>query len=179
MPLVIVFTMFDLIVANVHSHGNEYEKARAAAYRTWEGRCRTLFGNVPAEIVSGNYSPVCLSCRRVVSHLTLYSAQPGFGDLIVKLVATTHKVITGHSYDISVSSEAQRTESQMSPVALAWSVSQRVSRVIKVDATIECVNFISTLDLFFSYYATELGKGVSGLCLFHNKGQLNKIILPT
>jgi hypothetical protein len=147
-PLVIAFTMFDLIIANVPSHGNEYEKARAGAYMTCEGRCRTLFGNERAEIVSGNYSPVCLSCRRVVLHLTLYSAQPGFGDLIVKLVATTYEVIIGHSHDISVSSEAQRTESQMSPVTLAWSVSQRVSRGIKVQATIECVTSFLLLDVF-------------------------------
>ena len=147
MPLVIVFTMFDLIVTNVPSHGNEYEKARAAAYMTQEGWC-TLFGNVRAEIVSGNYSPVCLSRMRVISHLTLFSAQPGFGDLIVRLVTTTDEVITGHSHDISVSSEAQRTESQMSPVTLAWSVSQRVSRGIKVEATIECVTSFLLLNFF-------------------------------
>ena len=71
MPLVIVFTMLDPIVANIPSHGNEYEKARAAAYMTWDGRC-TLFGNirsVRAVIVSSNYSPMCRTAR--LSHTLL------------------------------------------------------------------------------------------------------------
>ena len=40
-PFVIVFTKFDLIVFNVSSSHNDYE-----------ARCRSLFGNVPADIVS-------------------------------------------------------------------------------------------------------------------------------
>jgi hypothetical protein len=140
--------MFDLIVRNVPSHGNDYEKAKATAYMTWEGRCRTLFGNVRTEIVSSNYSPVCVSCRRVVSHLTLFSAQPRFGDLIVKLVATTDEVIIGHSRNIPASSEAQRTQPRISPVTLAWSVSQRASRGINVQAAIECVTSLLLLNFF-------------------------------
>jgi hypothetical protein len=147
-PLVVVFTMFDLIVCNVPSHGNDYEKAKATAYMTWEGRCRTLFGNVRTEIVSSNYSPVCVSCRRVVSHLILFSAKPRFGDLIVKLVATTDEVIIGHSRNISASSEAQRTQSRISPVTLAWSVSQRAGRDINVRAAIECVTSFLLLNFF-------------------------------
>jgi hypothetical protein len=147
-PLVIVFTMFDLIVPNVPSHGNEYEKARATSYKTWEGRCRSLFGNVRAEIVSSNYSPICASCGRAVSHPTLFSARPGFRDLIVKLVAITDGVITDHSRNISGPSEGQKIQSRMSPVALAWSVSQRVSRSINIQAAIECVNSFLLLNLF-------------------------------
>ena len=140
--------MFDLIVPNVPSHGNEYKKARATAYMTWEGHCRTLFGNVRAETVSSNYSPVCVSRRGVVSHLTLFSVQPRFRDLIVRLVATTDEVITGHySRNVSASSEAQRTQSRMSPVTLAWSVSQRASRGINVQAAIECVTSFLPLNL--------------------------------
>jgi hypothetical protein len=75
-PLVIVFTMFDMVIANVSSH--EYERAEATAYTTWEGYCRTLFDNVRAEIVSSNYSLICVSCRRVVSHLTLFQRGRGF-----------------------------------------------------------------------------------------------------
>lgn len=150
MPLVIVYTMFDLIDRNVPSHGNGYEKARATAYMAWDGHRRTLFGNVPvrAETVSSNYSPVCVSCKRVVSHLTLFSVQPRFRDLIVKLVATTDEVIVGHPRNISASSEAQRSQSRMSPVTLAWSVSQRASRDINVQAAIECVTSFLPLNLF-------------------------------
>jgi hypothetical protein len=144
--------MFDLIVPNVSSHGNEYESAKATAYMAWEGHCRTLFGNVRAEIVSSNYSLVCVSCRRVVSHLTLFSARPRFRDLIVKLVATTDGVIMGHSRDFSASAEAQRTQSRMSPVTLAWSVSQRASRSINIQATIECVTSFLLLNLFLISY---------------------------
>jgi hypothetical protein len=140
--------MFDLIVPNVPSHDNEYEKARATAYITWEGRCRTLFGNVRAEIVSSNYSPVSVSCRRVVSHIALFSVQPSFRDLIVKLVATTDEVIIGHSRNISPSSEVQTSQSRMSPVTLAWSVSQRASRGINIQAAIECVTSFLLLNLF-------------------------------
>jgi hypothetical protein len=81
-----------------------------------------------------------------LSHTLLcFSAQPRFGDLIVKLVATTDEVVIGHSHDISVSSEAQ---SRVSPVTLAWSVSQRASRGINVEAAIECVTSFLLLNLF-------------------------------
>ena len=147
MPVVIVFTMFDKIIPNVPSHDSEYEKARSTAYRTWEGHCRTLFGKVRAEIVSSNCYLVCLSCRRVVSHLTLFSAQPRFRDQIDKLVATIDEVIIDHSRNISVS-EAQRTQSRISPVTLAWSVSQRASLGINIQAAVECVTLFMPLKPF-------------------------------
>jgi len=116
-PLVIVYTMFDKIAPNnVPSHSNEYETARATVNMAWEGHCRTLFGNVRTETVS---------------------MQPRFRDLILKLVATTDEIIIGHSRNISASSEAQRSQLRMSPVTLAWSVSQRVSLDINVQAAIE------------------------------------------
>jgi hypothetical protein len=124
-------------------------------------------------------------CRRVVLHLnfTLFSAQPRFGDLIDKLVATTDEVIYDQSSNISASSEAQtlpqRTQSRMSPVTLAWSVSQRASRGINIQTTIECVTSFLLLNFFLMPYTTELGKAVSGLCLPQNKGQLDKVTLPT
>jgi hypothetical protein len=139
--------MFDQIVPNVPSHGNEYEKACATAYMTWEGHCCSLFGNVRAEIVSSNYSPICRA--EGLSNLTLFLAQPRLRDLIVKLVATTDEVIIAHSRNISASSEAQRTQPRMSLVPLAWSVSQRASRDINILTAIERVtsfllmNFLS------------------------------------
>jgi hypothetical protein len=47
-PFVIVFTKSDLIDPNVLSSHNDYE-----------GRCRSLFGNFPTEIVSSIYPFVC------------------------------------------------------------------------------------------------------------------------
>ncbi len=135
--------MFDLIVPNVPSRGNEYENAKA----TWEGHCRALFKNARAEIVSSNYPLVCALFRRVVSRLTLFSAQPRFRDLVDKLVATTDEVIIGLSRHISALSEAQRAQSRMSPVTLAWSVSQRASRGINIQTAIEYVTSFLLLNL--------------------------------
>ncbi|KAI0276827.1 hypothetical protein BGY98DRAFT_983344 [Russula aff. rugulosa BPL654] len=80
--LVIVFTKFDLIVPNISSSQNDYEE-----------RCLSLFGNVPAEIVS---------------------TQPKFRHLINKLVATTDGVIIAHSRNISSPSEEQRLQPRLS-----------------------------------------------------------------
>ena len=62
-PLVIVFTKFDLFVSNVSSTRNDYEE-----------RCRSLFGNVPAEIVSSIYFSYVLQIR-VFSHLCFQRRQ--------------------------------------------------------------------------------------------------------
>ncbi|KAN0107074.1 hypothetical protein V8E52_010519 [Russula decolorans] len=110
-PLVLVFTKFDQIVPKVSSGGNDYRRIRAA-YTAHEGQCRSLFGDVPAEIVS---------------------TRQGFRDLIDKLVQTTDRLIITHSHKIAASSEAQR----MSLVPLAWSVSQRASRDINILTAIE------------------------------------------
>jgi len=101
-PLVIVFTKFDL-----SSSHNDYEE-----------RCRSLFGNVPADIVS---------------------TQPKsrYRHLINKLVQTTDRLVIAHSPKITASSEAQRTQPRMTLVPLAWSVSQRASRDINILAAIE------------------------------------------
>jgi len=67
----------------------------------------------------------------------IVSTQPKFRHLINKLVAKTDGVIIAHSRNISAPSEAQRTQPRLSPVSLAWSVSQRASRDINVQAAIE------------------------------------------
>lgn len=105
-PVVIVFTKFDLIVPNVSSRNYEDERARARS-------CPSLFRNVPTNIVS-----IC----------------SGFRDLIDNVVATTDEVIIASSRNISASSAhgAQR----VFPVTLAWSVSQRASRDINIEAAI-------------------------------------------
>ena len=85
---------------------------------------------------------------RVVS-LLYFPAQPKFRHLINKLVATTDGVIIAHSHGISAPSGVQRTQPRLSPVSLAWSVSQRASRDINVQAAIECVTSL-LLNFFFS-----------------------------
>ena len=148
MPLVLVFTKFDMIFPNVSSNvagGNDYEGARATPY---EDYCRSLFGNVPAEIVSSNYSytyeGVVSTCLTL---LLLFSARTRFRDLIEKLVTTTDEVIIAHSGNVSAPPEAQRMSPRTSPVPLAWSVSQRTSRDINAQAAIERVISFLLLNL--------------------------------
>ena len=135
MPFVIVFTKFDL----------------SSSHNDYEGRCHSLFGNVPNDIVSSIYSSICVAYRCCLTPLFL--AQPKFRHLINKLVATTDGVIIAHSRNISAPSETQRARPRLSPVSLAWSVSQRASRDIKVQAAIECVTSLVLLNLFFSSHA--------------------------
>jgi hypothetical protein len=133
-PLVVVFTKFDLIVPNVSTNRDDYEE-----------RCRSLFGNVPANIVSSIYYFVCIAYKGCLT--PLFPAQPKYRDLINKLVATTDGAIIAHSCNTSAPSEAQRTQSRLSPVSLAWSVSQRASRGINVQAAIECVTSLLLMSL--------------------------------
>ncbi|KAI0276097.1 hypothetical protein BGY98DRAFT_736933 [Russula aff. rugulosa BPL654] len=115
-PLVLVFTKFDLIVPKVSSaSGNDNGRIRAA-YTAHERQCRSLFRDVPAEIVS---------------------TRPRFRDLTDKLVQTTDGLILAHSRKVAASSEAQRSQPRMSLVPLAWSVSQRASRDINILTAIE------------------------------------------
>jgi len=86
--------------------------------------------------------------RKVVSRLALFSADPSFRDLMDNLVATTDKVINASSRNISASSGAQRTQQRVFPATLAWSVSQRASRGINIEAAIECVISLLPLNLF-------------------------------
>jgi hypothetical protein len=145
-PLVFVFTKFDLVpnVSSSIAGGNDYEAAKAKAYAP----CRSLFGNVPAEIASSTYYFVCIP-RPAVSRPSLSSAQSTFRNLIEKLVTTTDEVIIAHSRNTSTPSEPQRTHPQISPVTLAWSVSQRASRDINIQAAIERVTPLLLLNLFF------------------------------
>jgi hypothetical protein len=164
-PFVIVFTKFDLVPNASSSHSG------------YEVRCRSLFRNVPADIVSSIYSFVCVACKGCLT--PLFPAQPKFHDLINKLVATTDGVIIAHSRNMSAPSEAQRTQSRLSLVSLAWSVSQRASRDINVQAAIEWVTSLLLLNLLIKlpYCTTELDEAVSKVFLL-DKGQFNKVIHP-
>jgi hypothetical protein len=139
-PVVLVFTKFDLVVPKVSSNtagGNDNRRVRAA-YAAHEGQCRSLFGDVPVEIISSDYSFVCVFFGVVVSRRTLFSARPRFRDLTDKLVQTTDRLILAHySRGISAPFEEQRSQPRLSPVSLVWSVSQRASRDINIKTAIE------------------------------------------
>jgi hypothetical protein len=64
---------------------------------------------------------------------------PKFGDLIENLIATTTRVIIAHPSRALASPKAQKVQLPMSPVLLAWSVSQRASHDVIIRATIEHV----------------------------------------
>jgi hypothetical protein len=125
-PLILVFTKFD-----------KHERDKATAYTKCEEHRRTLFGNVRAEPVSSNYSFRYIV--QVVLHGALFSVRSKFRDLIEKLVTTTDEVINAHS---------RETQPQISPVTLAWSVSQRTSRDINIRAAIERVTSFLLLNMF-------------------------------
>jgi hypothetical protein len=138
-PLVIVFTKFDLI--------------GSSSYKDYEVRCRSLFGNVPADIVSSICPFVCAGYKDCLTRL--FPAQPKFRHLINRLVAKTDEVIIAHSRNVSAPSEAQRAQPRLSPMSLAWSVSQRSSLDIDVQATIECVTSFLLLNSFFSSHTAR------------------------
>ena len=164
-PFVIVFTKFDLIAPNVSSSHNDYE-----------ARCRSLFGNAPTGIVSSICSFVCVGYTGCL--IPLFPARPRFRHLINKLVAITDgAIIAAHSRKISAPSEAQKTQPRLSPVSLAWSVSQRASRDVNVKTTIECITSLLLLNLFFSsqYCTTELDEVVSRVFVL-DKDQFNKLL---
>ena len=139
MPLVVVFTKFDEIFPKVSSNtagGSDNRRVRAA-YAAHEGQCRSFFGDVPAEIVSSDYSFVCVFFGEVVSRRSSFPARPRFRDLTDKLVETTDRLILAHSHKIAASSETQTIQPRMSLVPLAWSVAQRASCGINILTAME------------------------------------------
>jgi len=138
-PSVIAFTKFDLI--------------GSSSPKDYEVRCRSLFGNVSADIVSSIYSFVCVAYKGCLT--PLFPAHPNFRHLINKLVKTTDGVIIAHSRNVPAASEAQRAQPRLSPVSLAWSVAQKASRDTNVQATIECVTSLLLLNLFFSFHTVR------------------------
>ncbi|KAI0246087.1 hypothetical protein BJV78DRAFT_1286734 [Lactifluus subvellereus] len=125
-PVVLVFTKFDLLVSKVVSDiaggdSQQHECApRVKAERKYEESCHLLLHkqpkDVPAEIVSTN---------------------PRLSDLTSKLFTTTHELVVADSVntsEVSTSSEAQGEK--VPPVSLAWSIAQRVNRDANLRASI-------------------------------------------
>ena len=90
---------------------------------------------------------------RVVLRLRLLPAQPTFRIFIEQLVRTTNDVIiaSDRPRDTDIlreeSPERQRTLTRIFPGVLAWSVSQRASRDIKIQAAIEHVTSFLLVNL--------------------------------
>ncbi|KAH9074334.1 hypothetical protein EDB83DRAFT_2672701 [Lactarius deliciosus] len=120
-PVVVVFTKFDVVVSQVRldSPGESHERARTRAHTMYEDSCRSLFHkdprDVPAEIVSENSR---------------------FNDLIDNLVVTTDRFITD-SRGPSARSSGQGAKQRVGAVPLAWSAALRVNHDIIIQASIE------------------------------------------
>jgi len=121
-PVVLVFTKFDIYVSRLHptSGDHELERAGYSAYAMCEQSCRSLFHrnikDVPAVIVS---------------------TEPVFGSLVHKLVTTTDELIMAHSSNPLESPRVRKAQSRMPPMLLAWSISQRASHGIIIETAIE------------------------------------------
>ncbi|KAI0246861.1 hypothetical protein BJV78DRAFT_1286036 [Lactifluus subvellereus] len=124
-PVVPVFTKFDLLVSQVlldiaDGDPRYHEHAKARAQDMCEESCRRLLRkdskDVPAEIVS---------------------RKPEFGDLIDKLIVTTRQVLA-EPRAVVTPPKAQKAKLRLpSPVLLAWSVAQRASHNVIIEASIE------------------------------------------
>ncbi|KAI9456397.1 hypothetical protein BJY52DRAFT_1187915 [Lactarius psammicola] len=120
-PVIVVFTKFDVVVSQVRldSPSGEPQRARARAHIMYEESCRRLFHkdprDVPAEIVSENSR---------------------FVDLLDNLIVTTDRFITD-SRAPSARSSGQGSKQRVGAVPLAWSAALRVNHDITIQASIE------------------------------------------
>ena len=73
MPVVLVFTMFDVIVSNI-VHRNDYDDALAAASAKCDEFRDSLFGSVRTEIVSSNYFFLCIARKSRLTPSFVFSA---------------------------------------------------------------------------------------------------------
>jgi hypothetical protein len=101
----------------------------------------------------------------------VFIAKAKFGDLISKLSSTTHRLVAADRFNTtlpSTSFDAQSGRSHISAVSLAWSIAQRVSRDINLQATIVHV----LLSLFSNFIILSLPAGldevVSNVCPTHD-----------
>ncbi|KAF8265732.1 hypothetical protein EI94DRAFT_1804002 [Lactarius quietus] len=121
-PVVIVFTKFDVVVSQVlfDTAGRHHERARAKAHTIYEESCRRVFHkeprDVPAEIVSEN---------------------PRFIDLIDNLVETTDSFITDSRTPSPTRAGVQGAKQRVGAVPLAWSAAQRVNHDVIIQSSIE------------------------------------------
>lgn len=147
-PVVVVATKFDLVVSRVlfdiaNGDTRFYEEAKTTAYERYKRSCRSLFSrgtrDVAVEAVSSTESFINVAWKDVWLILRL-TAKSGFSDLIAKLITTTHKLIMADPRNTiipSASSETRVANPQIAPVPLVWSIAQRTSHDLIIQASIE------------------------------------------
>jgi len=118
-PVILVFTKFDLVVSQVLfdiAHGDA-EGARAIAHAKYEDSCRRLLRKDPRDV------PV-----------EIVSDKPTYVNLVENLAATTDRAIAGpHGAGFG----AQGERSRVSAIPIAWWAALRVNRGLVLQASIE------------------------------------------
>ncbi|KAN0136293.1 hypothetical protein V8E53_005898 [Lactarius tabidus] len=122
-PVVLVFTKFDVVVSQVlldvaGGNAQRHELARAKAKATCEDSCRDVFHKAPSDVPAG-----------------VVSANPSFVDLIDSLIETTDGFIT-NAPTRAAQSGVQEAKQRVGAVPLAWSAALRVSHEIIIKTTI-------------------------------------------
>ena len=74
----------------------------------------------------------------------LFAAMPQYSALINNLTVTTDRFIMGSRAAPSSRSSSQGAKSRIAPAPLTWSVAQRASQDISIQASIEYVVLLST-----------------------------------
>jgi hypothetical protein len=153
-PVVVAFTKSDLAFPHISgSESGNYQnqdRTRTRAYAHCEQLCRSLFRreamDVPAELVSGDYSHSPHSLRNVPRTSSfVFVVMPQYGALINNLIVTTDRFIMRSRTAPSSRSSSQGAKPRIAPTPLAWSVALRASRDITIQASIEYVVYLSTL----------------------------------
>ena len=148
-PVVLIFTKSDLAFPHISGSGSGHyqHQDRTRAYAHCEQLCRSLFRrearDVPAELVSGDYSHSLWNVPRTSSFV--FVVMPQYGALINNLIVTTDRFIMGSRIAPSSRSSSQGAKPRIAPAPLAWSVALRASRDITIQASIEYVVYLSTL----------------------------------
>jgi hypothetical protein len=156
-PILVVFTKFDLLVSRVHSDIT-HEDPRAKAHAIYEDLCRSQFHkdpkDVPAVIFSGNCSSVLCVPQGFIEYPSffIFIEKPEYRGLIDELTSITHRffkewcrilkegcwfVTEDGGWDCIVPEAAvYQLEPPIDPALLAWSVAQRANHEIAIQSSI-------------------------------------------
>ncbi|KAN0136280.1 hypothetical protein V8E53_005885 [Lactarius tabidus] len=126
-PVMIVFTKFDLLVSrvqfdNTRGDTQRHEDPVAGAHAMYGKLCRSLFHREPKD-----------------GPAVIFSGKQEYGNLIDELTSNTHafiKTASHNSTDRPTSSQGQLPVPPI-PALLGWSIAQRVNHHITIQASIE------------------------------------------
>jgi hypothetical protein len=161
-PVVVAFTKSDLAFPHISGsesgHYQYQDRTRTRAYAQCEQLCSSLFrreaGDVPAELVSGDY----FYSVRNVRWTSSFAVMPQYDALINNLIVTTDRFLMGSGTVPSSQWSSKGAKPRIAPAPLAWSVALRASRDITIQASIEFVVCLSTLISFICSRSQDWAK---------------------